>query len=98
MRGSSEPTDNESLEAKYKRRHQTVLMRLADALAIHIRDCMEGHPRIDRISARSKGVDRFLKKAGTTLVDGRLKYTEPLTQIQDQIGARIVLFYKSDVE
>jgi ppGpp synthetase/RelA/SpoT-type nucleotidyltranferase len=58
---------------------------------------MKGQPRIDRITARAKNVDRFLKKAAVR-VDGNLKYTEPLSQIQDQIGARIVVFYKSDVE
>jgi ppGpp synthetase/RelA/SpoT-type nucleotidyltranferase len=95
MRCLSEPT--ESLEIKYKLRYQMVLVRLADALASHIGDCMKGQPRIDRISARAKDVDRFLKKA-STLVEDRLKYTEPLSQIQDQIGARIVVFYESDVE
>src|SRR6516162_6313973 len=95
MRCLSEPT--ESLEIKYKLRYQMVLVRLADALASHIGDCMKGQPRIDRISARAKDVDRFLKKA-STLVEDRLKYTEPLSQIQDQIAARIVVFYESDVE
>jgi putative GTP pyrophosphokinase len=31
-------------------------------------------------------------------MDGKPKYSEPLSQIQDQIGARIVVFYHSDVE
>jgi putative GTP pyrophosphokinase len=31
------------------------------------------------------------------MLDGKLKYSEPLRQIQDQIGARIVTFYRSDV-
>ena len=30
--------------------------------------------------------------------NGEKKYTDPLNQIQDQIGARIVTFYKDDVE
>ena len=54
-------------------------------------------PRIDRVTARAKDVGRFVKKADTR-VDGKLKYVEPLSQIQDQIGARIVVFYQSDVE
>jgi putative GTP pyrophosphokinase len=58
---------------------------------------MKGQPRIDRITARAKDVDRFIKKAATREA-GNLKYTEPLSQIQDQIGARIVVVYKSDVE
>jgi putative GTP pyrophosphokinase len=95
MSSSSEETD--SLEAAYKRRFEMVLVRLAEALSAHVSDCMKAQPRIDRITARAKDVDRFIKKAATRL-DGKLKYTEPLSQIQDQLGARIVVFYKSDVE
>jgi len=34
----------------------------------------------------------------TTNDSGERKYTDPLEQIQDQIGARIVVFYLADVE
>jgi len=95
MKSSSQQC--ETLEAAYKRRYDGVLVRLADAIATHISDCMKGQPRIDRITARAKDIGRFVQKA-TTRVDGELKYPEPLSQIQDQIGARIVVFYKSDVE
>ena len=94
---SSLSEETESLEVAYKHRYEMVLVRLAEALGAHVSDCMKGQPRIDRITARAKDVDRFIKKAATRL-DGKLKYTEPLTQIQDQLGARIVVFYKSDVE
>src|SRR6185312_2125 len=53
-------------------------------------------PRIDRISVRAKGIDRFLAKAAKE-ADGAPKYSDPIDQIQDQIGARIVTFYLSDV-
>jgi putative GTP pyrophosphokinase len=49
------------------------------------------------LGTRAKDVASFMKKAGTQ-IDGKPKYTEPLAQIQDQIGARIVTFYKSDVD
>src|SRR5258708_15894305 len=87
----------EALGVAYKRRHDEVLVRIENAVGTHISECIKGQPRIDRISARAKGVDRFLKKA-STLLDGKSKYAEPLVQIQDQIGARIVVFYKSDVD
>lgn len=87
----------EELEAAYTCRYNAVLVRLADALVKHISDLMKDQPRIDRITARAKDVGRFVNKADT-IVDGKLKYVEPLTQIQDQIGARIVVFYQSDVE
>ena len=95
MRSSSQR--HEELEAAYRRRYDAVLVRLAEAIGAHISDCMNGQPRIDRITARAKDVGRFVKKAATC-EDGILKYAEPLSQIQDQIGARIVVFYESDVE
>jgi ppGpp synthetase/RelA/SpoT-type nucleotidyltranferase len=45
---------------------------------------------------RPKSVDRFLQKAAKN-TNGEPKYSDPLNQIQDQIGARIVVFYKNDV-
>jgi len=55
-------------------------------------------PHIDRISARAKDPDRFATKASKLNVDGTPKYAAPLQQIQDQIGARIVVFYTHDVD
>jgi ppGpp synthetase/RelA/SpoT-type nucleotidyltranferase len=74
-----------------------VLRPLANALEGHLRELCEREPRVDRVSARPKSVDRFLAKAGT-LVNGKKKYSEPLRQIQDQLGARIITFYRSDVD
>jgi putative GTP pyrophosphokinase len=57
---------------------------------------LRGQPIIDRIAARPKDIDRFVAKA-TKLEDRKPKYGEPLEQIQDQIGARIITFYQADV-
>ena len=61
---SPQPNDIESL---YRHRRETVLVRLASALTAFISDLMAGEPRIDRISARAKDIDRFVKKAMTKL-------------------------------
>ncbi len=87
----------EALEAEYTRRHEAVLKPLASALCAHIAECFRGQPRVDRITARAKDVASFLKKANKVEKRKR-KYAEPLSQIQDQIGARIVTFYRSDVD
>jgi putative GTP pyrophosphokinase len=63
----------------------------------HLKNLFGSLARIDRISARAKSVDRFLGKAAKA-EDGKSKYEDPLNQIQDQVGARIVTFYASDVE
>jgi putative GTP pyrophosphokinase len=87
----------ERLETAYRTRHQVALTPIADMLRQHIAEIFKDEPRIDRITARAKDPDSFLKKANAR-VSGRVKYSEPLSQIQDQIGARIITFYRSDVE
>lgn len=85
------------LRTQFTALREAVLAPLAERLEGFIAEQLYGVPRIDRISARAKSIDRFLAKAGK-LVDGMVKYEDPLSQIQDQIGARVVTFYLSDVE
>lgn len=84
------------IEIDYIARYEKVLFPIAEKLESHLRDLMKGQARIDRISTRPKSVDRFMGKA-MKLKDGHPKYAEPLHQIQDQIGARIITFYTDDV-
>lgn len=84
------------LEKLYRRRLENVLNPLAVAIEGQLKDYFAQQPRIDRIAARAKTVERFLAKAQKD-ENGKRKYTEPLRQIQDQVGARVVTFYKSDV-
>lgn len=85
------------LEKVYRARFDAVLRPLASSIEKQLSDYLQSEPRIDRVSARAKSVDRFLKKAQATVND-QPKYSEPLRQIQDQIGARIITFYASDVD
>lgn len=84
------------IEADYRLRHEKTLTPIAERLEAHLRDVLSGMERIDRISTRPKSIDRFMQKAKTT-AEGQAKYADPLHQIQDQIGARIITFYKTDV-
>lgn len=86
-----------TLQEKYTQRFENVLQPLADALGAHLRELLEGVPRIDRIQVRAKSVTRFLEKAAK-VEDREKKYSDPLHQIQDQIGARVICFYLDDVE
>lgn len=86
-----------TLEAEYRERHSSVLLPVAQALQVHLTELLAEEPRIDRITSRAKDPSSFLKKAETS-VSGKAKYPDPLVQIQDQIGARVVTFFKSDVE
>lgn len=85
------------LENLYRRRFDAVLTPLAEAIMTQLSDYLDGDPRIDQITARPKSIDRFIAKA-ETIEKGERKYSEPLRQIQDQIGVRVVTFYHSDVK
>lgn len=86
-----------NLRAGYEARFHQVLTPLALALEAYIRALLEAEVRIDRIQARPKSVERFLGKAAKA--DGDVpKYAQPLHQIQDQVGVRIICFYLGDVD
>lgn len=86
-----------TVEADYRARYDNTLFPIAAKLEALLQEILSGQPRIDRISTRPKSVDRFVGKANALTKDGKAKYSDPLHQIQDQIGARIITFYKDDV-
>jgi len=86
-----------TLQELFTVRRERVLVLLAERIENHLKNLFSGFARIDRISARAKSVDRFMHKA-TKQENGKPRYGDPLNQIQDQVGARIVTFYVSDVE
>jgi ppGpp synthetase/RelA/SpoT-type nucleotidyltranferase len=73
------------------------LKTIADSLLDNLSDLLKQVPHVDRIAARVKAHDSFLEKA-SKVVDRKLKYDKPFQEIQDILGARIVVFYKSDIE
>jgi ppGpp synthetase/RelA/SpoT-type nucleotidyltranferase len=84
------------LEENYRRRFDAALTPLAAAIEAQLEEYFAAESHIDRITARPKSIDRFLAKA-QAVSNGQPKYTEPLHQIQDQVGARIVTFYLCDI-
>lgn len=86
-----------TIEADYRARYDQVLVPLATSLSELLTEHLGGQARIDRISSRAKSVDRFISKAKNVTDSGVPKYDVPLAQIQDQVGARVTVFYKSDV-
>ena len=48
------------------------------------------------VTGRAKGVASFAAKAGR-VVDGVLAFPDPLTQITDQVGVRVITYVHSDV-
>ena len=87
-----------ALLSEYQTRYDEVLRPLALRLAEHLQGSVQGIARVDRVAARAKSPDRFIAKAQKVAGDGTRKYGDPLSQIQDLVGARIVVFYLDDVE
>jgi ppGpp synthetase/RelA/SpoT-type nucleotidyltranferase len=90
-------TDSTGPIEEYRRRHGAFLTIVARTLEEHIKSFLVGVPNIDRVTARAKDPDRFAEKARRPDEHGNPKYRKPLTEIQDQLGARIVVFYRDDV-
>lgn len=88
----------EELLAEYTDRHDRILAPLAEALTGHLEGNLRGIARIDRISARAKNPPRFVAKATKSLAGGGARYENPFEQIQDLVGARVIVFYKQDVD
>lgn len=85
-----------TLRDTYARRYTSVLRPLANRLQEHLSSLLHDTPHVDSIRARAKTPDRFIEKA-LKREDGQLKYSDPLNQIQDLVGARIIVFYIDDV-
>jgi ppGpp synthetase/RelA/SpoT-type nucleotidyltranferase len=88
---------NNNLTAEYDVRFSDVLVPASASLETLLKSYFQGIDRIDRVCARAKSPKRFLQKS-EKVRDGVRVYQDPLGEIQDQIGARIIVFYTDDVE
>lgn len=86
-----------TLKKIYTERFNKVLVPLAQELESEIREYLIEENRIDKVTARPKSIESFLLKSKKT-ENCVIKYNDPINQIQDQIGARIVTYYLEDVE
>lgn len=86
-----------SLKEKYTTLYENTLKAIADSIEQDLKRQISQLNHIDRVTARAKTPDSFLKKAAKKLDDGEQKYDDPLNQIQDQIGARVIIFYTDDI-
>lgn len=90
-------SQSNSLEEDYANRFTRCLIPLAIKLESLFTEITEEYPRVDRVSSRAKEISSFLNKANKK-IDDRNKYGDPLNDIFDQIGVRIVVNYNSDLE
>ena len=88
--------DESILRKDYEIRYNKALVPLSQDLEKFITQLIGNGPHIDRICARAKSVDSFMEKA-LKQTEGVYKYHSPLDDIQDQIGARIITYFISDL-
>jgi len=74
-----------------------MLIEIASKIEENLTEVFEGVEHIDRITCRVKGEESFMAKT-LKEEDGKLKYETPIKEIQDQVGARIVIYYKNDTD
>lgn len=88
----------EEIRSRYRERKYS-LDCVARELEVTLREMLDGLPRIDTITSRAKSVDSFVGKAVRECSEtGIRKYEYPFHDIQDQVGCRVVVYYRSDVE
>ena len=87
----------DKLEQDYLIRYDNILVTIASRLQVHLRERIEEMHHIDGLRVRAKSVNSFIEKSKKEK-DGILRYSDPINQIYDQIGARIIVFYLSDIE
>lgn len=86
-----------NLKEHYANLYEDVLIKIACLLEKYILNILNDVDRVDAVSARAKSPTRFFEKALKTDDENNLKYSDPINQIQDQIGARINVLYLSDI-
>jgi len=87
-----------TLKQAYTSRFNQVLRQISENLEIELSSNLQEIKHIDRINSRPKSIERFLQKSKKKDDSGALKYSDPINQIQDQIGARIIVFYLNDIK
>lgn len=85
------------IKNRYTLLYSEVLIELAKQLEIDFNSILCDLKNIDRVSARAKTPSSFLKKA-LKIEDGKLKYSDPFSEIQDMVGIRIITFYINDID
>ncbi|PPD12461.1 hypothetical protein [Methylophilus sp.] len=89
--------NEQQLREEYLIRYESILKPLAIRISHQLQDHLNGVEHIDRVSSRAKGAESFITKA-LKASDGERKYERPFEQIQDIVAARVIVFYKQDVD
>ena len=86
-----------TLTSRYTQRFNLVLKRIDAELREFLENIVGESEFVCKISTRPKKIASFIRKAEQALENGLAKYVDPMSEIQDQIGALIVTRFISDV-
>lgn len=75
-----------------------LLKDLARNLEEETRVALGSIPRVDRVSFRVKAPDKFAHKSVAIDEDGSPKYKFPLADIEDQVGGRVLVLFRRDID
>ncbi|MEN6293499.1 MAG: hypothetical protein ABFD00_02760 [Chloroherpetonaceae bacterium] len=89
--------DQEQILNDYKRIKDS-LESLSSSLSDNIKDTLKNCKNVDHINFRVKTEKSFSEKANSLDANHRIKYPNPFREMQDIIGGRVVVYYKSDLQ
>ena len=73
-----------------------MLGELLGELKAAVEDALSEVPTVDSVAGRVKTAEQFAIKAGRTR-DGAPRYADPLAEIQDQVGIRVMVKFVDDI-
>jgi ppGpp synthetase/RelA/SpoT-type nucleotidyltranferase len=95
--GSSADDPAPSAVAAYAADHEALVLAGAEAVELVTSVLDEAGINYLSVSGRTKSIASFAEKA-TRTVDGTRLYTDPLREIGDQLGVRVITYVRDDVD
>ena len=89
--------DQEKILKDYKKTKDS-LETINSILFDNIKDTLKSCRNVDLISFRVKTEKSFSEKINSLDTNHKLKYSNPFREMQDIIGGRVVVYYKSDFQ
>lgn len=89
--------DSEKILKDYKKTKDSLEM-INSILFDNIKDTLKSCRNVDLISFRVKTEKSFSEKINSLDTNHKLKYSNPFREMQDIIGGRVVVYYKSDFQ
>jgi ppGpp synthetase/RelA/SpoT-type nucleotidyltranferase len=84
--------NKEDIKMLYSQRYQEYLKVFAAELQKMIQDILNGFERIDRVSARAKGVESFMKKSIKERGDGEKSMKNPYFKFRIKLELALFVF------